>query len=329
VSQEPKPGPLDQFMEWLAGLMDGLGLNGSRLRWKWMRRRQALAEAGVQREVNLRTAKGRHKMCPACRALVPKSASKCPECGESMAGVSVPGPSRLLANLFPGVTAVTSLLMLVNGLWFLLMLMAQMKAGGGGGMFSGIDGPVLYRFGIGASDLTFGAGEWWRLVTPIFVHAGLIHIFFNMYMLMILGPMVEQVFGPERYWLIYLIAGIGGNVLSQGIRSVWTLGASGAIFGLVGALLLHGLVHRSALGEVMKRLLFRLLIYSAVMYILGLPIDHLAHAGGFIGGAICGWLIPGGVLRNRRVAGLWQLAALAGVVLVLYSFYQVAAHLPS
>jgi rhomboid protease GluP len=210
------------------------------------------------------------------------------------------------------------------------MLMAQMKAaGGGGGLFGGIDIRILERFGIGNSYLTFDVGQWWRLITPIFVHAGLIHIFFNMYMLMMLGPMVEQVFGPERYWLIYLVAGIGGNVLSQGARPVTTLGASGAIFGLVGALLLHGLVHRSALGQIMKGLMVRLLIYSVLMVIIGLPIDHLAHLGGFLAGAVCGWLIPGGVLRDRRAAGLWQLAALAGVLLVLYSFYQVAANLPS
>jgi membrane associated rhomboid family serine protease len=118
-------------------------------------------------------------------------------------------------------------------------------------------------------------------------------------------------------------------LLSQGTKHEATLGASGAIFGLVGALLLHGLVHRSALGQIMKGLMVRLLIYSVVMYLLNLPIDHRAHLGGFLAGAVCGWLIPGGVLRDRRAAGLWQLAALAGVLLVLYSFYQVAANLPS
>ena len=76
-------------------------------------------------------------------------------------------------------------------------------------------------------------GEWWRLITPIFLHGGLIHFLFNSYLLIHLGPLVEEIFGTYRYWVIYLCCGIAGSLFSQVPRFVNTVGASGAIMGLL------------------------------------------------------------------------------------------------
>ena len=183
--------------------------------------------------------------------------------------------------------------MLVNGFWFVMMLMAWIKTGGGGSIFgfSGIEGlKLLVRFGAGVSQLTqlpSGAmvgGEWWRLITPVFLHAGLLHFFFNSFLLIQLGPLVEEIFGTARFWVIYLCCGIAGSMASQYIRPglTITVGASGAIMGLIGLLIVYAYRHGgTALGQSMKNLVFRLVIYSLIMS-FAFNIDHLNHIGGFL-----------------------------------------------
>jgi len=315
--------------------MDALGLNGTRLRWKWNQKRMQFGETGLRAEFLLRSTRGKHKMCPGCRELVPRSADKCPECGRALASVSAPGLGRMLSNLLPGATAATSLLLLVNGFWLIMMIMAQVKAGGGGGggfsLFGGFGGELLIRFGSGLShpvllpDGSVTGGEWWRIVTPIFLHAGLLHFFFNSYVLLQLGPIVEEIFSTARYWVIYLCCGIAGSALSQWVRPVNTVGASGAIMGLIGLLLVYGWRHGGALGESLKASMIRFVIYIAVFSLVFPGIDHVNHAGGFACGALLGLVVPTGAYRSRGETLFWQAASLAGVLLVLWAFYNVAA----
>jgi membrane associated rhomboid family serine protease len=339
VAPTDGPGLLDRLVRLLAGAMNALGLNGTRVLWKWNRRAASRAEAGARREVFWRSARGRHKMCPSCRALVARGASRCSECGASLAGVSAPGVGRLLGNLLPGITAATSLIMLVNGFWFVMMIMARIRAGGGGGLLGGFGGEMLVRFGAGlnrAVELSNGdvtGGEWWRLITPVFLHAGLLHFFFNSYLLLHLGPIAEEIYGTVRYWVVYLLSGIAGSVVSQvptypaflrDTEVVISIGASGAIMGLIGLLLVCGLRGKGILGQSMKGLMLRLFFYSVIMSFF-FNIDHFAHAGGFACGALAGLVVPQGQSRGAGAARVWQVLSFAGVLLVLYAFYQVAA----
>jgi len=327
VDEEKRPGLADRAVEWLAGAMDAVGLNGKRMLWRWKRRRERLGEAGLRTEILWRSAKGRHKMCRSCRALVPRGSKACPECGATLSDVAAPGVGRMFTNLFPGITAATSLIMLVNGFWFVMMVMAQIKAGGG---LAGFDLELLIRFGAGRSrpvimpsgEIT--GGEWWRLITPIFLHAGLLHFIFNSFLLIQLGPIVESIYGTQRYWAIYLSCGIGGSMASQLPRSVTTVGASGAILGLIGLLLVHGWRSGSVLGQSMKQLTIRLMLYTLIMSFM-FRIDHFNHIGGFVTGALLALVVPHGESRGRGEQNLWQLLAMAGVALVLFAFYQVAA----
>jgi rhomboid protease GluP len=176
------------------------------------------------------------------------------------------------------------------------------------------------------SDGAVAGGEWWRLVTPIFLHAGILHFFFNSYLLIQLGPLVEELWGTARFWVIYLACGLAGSATSQLPRFVVTVGASGAIMGLMGLLVVHGVRHGSVLGQSMKQLLFRLVAYSLLLsLLLGGRIDHLNHVGGFAAGALLALIVPTGPFRGRAESGLWQSLSLAAVMLVLYAFYQVAA----
>jgi membrane associated rhomboid family serine protease len=335
VSENKETGLIDRIVDLLARAMDALGLNGTRLRWKWNRKRMQLAESGVRTEIFWRSARGKHKMCPGCRALVPRSARNCPECGRGLASVSAPGIGRVLANVLPGATAATSLILLVNGFWFVLMIMAQIKGSVGSGegvsLFGSFDGELLVRFGSGLSvpvalpDGSVTGGEWWRIVTPIFLHAGLLHFFFNSYVILQLGPMVEGIFGTARFWTVYLSCGIAGSMASQLPREVNTIGASGAAMGLIGLLLVYGWRHGGALGESLKASMIRFLIYIAVFSLVFPGIDHFNHAGGFACGALLALVVPTGEYRGRGEAAFWQAASLAGVLVVLWAFYNVAA----
>jgi rhomboid protease GluP len=310
--------------------MDAVGLNGTRLRWKWNQKRSRLGEAGLRGEMMVRSARGRHKMCPSCRALVPRSARKCPECGAELASVGAPGIGRLVSNVLPGATAATSLLLLVNGFWFVLMVMAQIRGGSGGGggsIFGGFDLDLMIRFGSGLSRYVpqFGTGgEWWRLVTPIFLHGGLIHFFFNSYVLLRLGPLVEEIFGTGRFWVVYLLSGLAGNALSQLPRLTNTVGASGAILGLIGLLMVFGWTRGGPMGDRIKRQMIQFAIFIAIFGLVVPGIDNWNHLGGFICGALMGLVTPTGPYRGKAESAFWQIASLAGVLLVVFAFYKVA-----
>jgi len=338
VADEENQGFLDSLVHAAARLLNAVGLNGNRLLWRWRQRRQNAAEAGYRRSILWRGAKAKHKMCNSCRALVPRDERLCPECGASLQSVSTPGVGRAVGNLFPGASSVTSLLLLVNGFWFVIMLLAQIKSGasGGGGLFGGFSSELLVRFGSGLSDpvrLSSGeivGGEWWRLITPIFLHGGLLHFFFNSFILLQLGPVVQETYGAERFWVIYLLCGIVGAMTTfaltpwiTGRPFVNTVGASGAILGLIGLLLVFGLRHGSVLGQVMKRFIGRMVIYMIVLSLF-VNIDHLNHIGGFLCGGALGFLVPARPPSHPAANAAWGLASLAGVLLVLFAFYKVA-----
>lgn len=322
MSDREKSGLLDELVELAARGLDALGLNGARLRWKWNRRHELIAERRARAETFVRSARGKHKMCRSCRALVPKNTRRCPECGTDLGTVSAPGVGRVLSQLLPGAGAVTSLLMLVNGFFFALMLMAQIKSGQGVELLSRFNWEITGRFGSGAGLATLTAGLWWRLITPVFLHGGLIHFGFNSFALLSLGPIVESEYGRERFWVIYLLCGVAGNLLAS-LNNQAVVGASGAIFGLVGLLIVFGSRARTVAGRNLKTFLMRWTIFMFVISLLP-GISFWAHAGGFLMGLLLGWLVPSRELKTARSRRAWGLAATSGVLLVLFAFWQVA-----
>src|SRR5437867_4640327 len=106
---------------------------------------------------------------------------------------------------------------------------------------------TLMAFGV-KSNAEIAKGQWWRFITPIFIHIGLLHLFFNSYALWIVGPQVEKLYGGARFFILYVVTGIAGV-----LGSYWrhpesvSAGASGAIFGLFGALLVFGFKYRNSI----------------------------------------------------------------------------------
>lgn len=132
------------------------------------------------------------------------------------------------------------------------------------------------------------AGEWWRFLTPVFLHANLFHIFVNMYSLYALGPAVERFFEARRMLALYLLSGIGGVILSLAFSPDPSVGASGAIFGLLGALAAFFYLHRAAFGRFGMVQLRQLIFVALLNLMLGLSpgIDNWGHVGGLVTGAL-------------------------------------------
>jgi rhomboid protease GluP len=136
-------------------------------------------------------------------------------------------------------------------------------------------------------------GELWRLITPVLLHStsSLLHIGFNMYALYILGPGMERHFGRTRFLALYLLGGFAGNVLSFLLSPKYSLGASTAIFALIGAEAVFLYVNRELFGQGARRALVNILTVAGINLIIVLSpgIDNWGHLGGLLGGALFAW----------------------------------------
>jgi membrane associated rhomboid family serine protease len=178
------------------------------------------------------------------------------------------------------------------------------------------DPEVLKRFGALPAEVP--RSQWWRLITAMFVHVGPLHLLFNMYALMIFGPAIENRYGRLRFLTLYLAAGFLGSassllLTSGGVRA----GASGGVFGILGAWIAFFIRHRSARGarDQLRSLFFLVGINLFIGVSLGGRIDNFAHLGGLAGGFITGTALELST-RRRRLAEQ-RLIALAGYALVI------------
>ena len=157
---------------------------------------------------------------------------------------------------------------------------------------------LMYILGNGSYDvstlLNFGAlnstlvknGEIYRLLTCSFIHIGLIHLFFNMYALYIIGPQLESFYGKIKFLIIYLFSAIIVSLFSSIFTTGVSAGASGAIFGLFGSLLYFGYHYRVYLGSVIRSQIIPLLLFNFILGFMLKGIDISAHIGGLVGGII-------------------------------------------
>ena len=191
--------------------------------------------------------------------------------------------------------------------------------------WGGIDSRVLIRLGAKYGPLMV-AGQWWRLVTAVFLHAGLLHIVMNLWCLLDLGPAVESLFSTAKFIFFYLVAGVAGFVVSfiWGPYSV-SIGASGAILGLIGVLM-GASWHHGRLGGDMRSQLWRWVFYILIFGFL-FAADNAAHIGGLGAGLLLGYLVPEGEPRTRASENLWNALALLSVLTIAGSFALMAMQL--
>jgi rhomboid protease GluP len=188
---------------------------------------------------------------------------------------------------------------------------------------------MLLGFGVKYNPL-IDQGEIWRMVTPIFLHIGPLHIFFNSYAIWIIGPQVEKLYGSARFTIIYILAGIAGVAGSYWYHpEAPSAGASGAIFGLFGALLVFGFKYRSVIPPMFQRAVGRgVFPVIAINLFIGymIPaIDNSAHVAGLVSGALLAAIIPF-KKPGSSTSNLFRIIQTILVVVVLLSFYEVAVH---
>jgi rhomboid protease GluP len=188
---------------------------------------------------------------------------------------------------------------------------------------------TLMAFGVKSNDL-INQGQYWRFVTPIFIHIGLLHIGFNNYALWIVGPQVEKVYGGARFVLLYVLTGVAGVLGSYLYRpDGLSAGASGAIFGLFGVLLVFGIRHRESVPPSFRRAfgtaLLPVIVINLVIGFIIPMIDVSAHIGGLLAGMALAAVIPF-QRPGTRTPAVFTAIQIALIGVVLASFYEVAVH---
>ncbi len=270
----------------------------------------------------------RPKICPACGALVGISATRCHECGASMR-FSLAALSKKFSGLFgEQETPVTSAMLVANILMLGVSLVLTMQAGEAGGLHTlfGMSSEASYRLGASHPYGIFVKHEWWRLVTAMFLHGGLIHIGFNMMNLMQIGPALEELYGSARYLFLYVVTGALG-FLASALTGHFSIGASGALLGLIGAMLA---VTTKRGGSFMRELRSRLITSVAILFVIGfmgfLGMDNAAHIGGFAVGFGLGKIfVDRQPMNSREKQRAYALGWIAGLVVVA-SFVMMLLH---
>ena len=162
-------------------------------------------------------------------------------------------------------------------------------------------------------------GRWWTLLTAIYLHGGVLHILFNVLWIRQLGPEVEKLYGPARLVVIFTVSGAAGFVVSNSIGVPFTIGASGAIFGLLGAIVAFGRKRGGVFGQMVLRQYGQ---WALVLFVLGffMPgVNNWAHAGGFAGGFASGLLLS--LAEHRTETVLDKLLAAAALSLTVAGFF--------
>ena len=277
----------------------------------------------------------RPRICPACGSLVGINTSRCHECGTNL-NFSMAALSKQLSGLIGTEAPVTTVMLIANIFMFGVTLIMTMQAGGAGGfsILSRMDGIAAYRLGDSLPWVFLSYfHQYWRLVTAMFLHGGLIHIGFNMMSLFQLGPAVEELYGSARYLFIYVVTGAFGFVCSS-LTDHQSLGASGALLGMVGVLLAVTSKRGGAyMRQIRSQLVASTVMLFAIGFIPGIAIDNWAHGGGLAAGFALGKIFvdrqPLNVNEKRLAAALGWLAGITVIVCFALMILHFRDPLPS
>jgi rhomboid protease GluP len=296
---------------------------------------------------------GRPSICRNCGALIGAGETACHVCGAPLQPVvqAIPLRERYAMGFARAILArpyIFTIVFLVAN-FFVFLLMWQASDMSSTALWGAFDPAVLLSFGAKTNYAIHFDHEWWRFVTPVFIHVNLPHLLINMYSLWVLGPWVEKLYGSAKFVVFWIVTGVAGVVASYltvipgsrpGLLGSFLIksadepsaGASGALFGLVGVLFVFGLKYRRELPEGFKRafgtgLLPVILLNLAIGFLGRGIIDNAAHMGGLFSGAalaaVFSYKRPG---QSARVTIAWRIVQIAALLLVLVSFFFVFKH---
>ena len=263
-------------------------------------------------------------VCPNCGKLIAVTEAECPFCGAWRPGLY--GWAPALQGLFGRRLNLVSIIITTCIATYVVALLLEPEAiTQPRGMLSLLSPGTraLYQLGM-TGGIAWQLGWWWTVLTAIYLHGGVLHIVFNVMWIRDLGPLVGDIYGPVRAFLIFEIGGVAGFILSNTMTSVPTIGASGSIFGLLAALIAYG---RRRGGTTMTADLWK---WAVVLFVLGfmMPgVNNWAHAGGFGGGWVAAYAMKGIDEQRESVTVLLAALALIGVTAIgfLLSFTKVTS----
>lgn len=294
-------------------------------------------------------------MCRSCGSIVGGGQQQCAVCGMSVSSSPAAAQPRTAADgetirfaraVLDRPYKFTIILLVANLFVFLLM---WQTSGIPLSVLAPLPNEVLIPFGAKLNSLIQIRHEWWRFVTPMFLHLNVLHLLVNMYSLWIVGPYVEKLYGSAKFVFFWVFTGVAGVVASYlTVRPGMSVGpiarfifkttddpsagASGALFGLVGVLFVFGIKFRHELPEGFKRafgtgLLPMITLNLFIGYVGRGFIDNAAHLGGMLSGAMLALVVdyrrPG---ERSGIAVTWRVLQVAAIVLVAVSFLEIVRH---
>jgi membrane associated rhomboid family serine protease len=269
-----------------------------------------------KREAHIRCVRCNRPICPDC--MIPAAVGfQCPECVRGGNKTQRVARTAFGGRVAPNKTLVTYTLIGINVVMFLI----QQSAGSFTGRFSLVPGGDATFHGLPVRILGVATGEYYRLVTSMFLHAGVAHILFNMWALFVIGMQLEPMLGRVRFVVLYFLSGLGGSALVYLLTDPWsqTLGASGAIFGLFGALFVVGRRLRFDIRPIGFLIGINLLLTFTIS-----GISWQGHIGGLAAGAALAgaWAYPP---RKYRTAAQLSSSVAMAVIIALIVFARTQA----
>src|SRR5438094_720689 len=265
-------------------------------------------------------------LCPSCGRLTNADAPVCLVCGRRNPGMwGFGGP---LARLFRSWNFANAVTAACIGLYVVSLVFDPRGALAPRGPFEIFSptGRALEALGMTGS-VAWLEGRWWTLFTATYLHGGVLHILFNVLWIRQLGPAVEELYGRSRLVIIFIVSGALGFFVSTAVGTLLTIGASAAIFGLLGAMVAYGKKRGGTFGTMVLR---EYGLWAVMLFAFGLMpgsrIDNWAHGGGFIGGFIAGLVLSFSERRDESMLerslafGLIALTVLGFGLAVLTAF---------
>jgi rhomboid protease GluP len=256
-------------------------------------------------------------LCPRCGRLTHPEATECLVCGLKRPGrwQWASGFGRMIRK--GGFTrAVTVACIALYVLSLIIDPASALRPHGPFDLFSP-SGRALDWLGM-TGGYAWAQGRWWTLLTAIYLHGSVLHILFNVLWIRQLGPAVEDLYGSARLVVIFTVSGLAGFAVSSVVSPYPTVGASGAIFGLLGAMVAYGRRRGGAFGAMVLREYGQ---WALVLFILGFfmsGVNNLAHAGGFVGGFAAGLVLS--FSDHREESLVERSVAIALIVLTAVAF---------
>lgn len=257
-------------------------------------------------------------LCPNCGQLISVNAERCIHCGRRNPGLW--GLTPLLRQFLRGgvgfAAVITAMCVTLYAIGLLLDPAAVMRPQG----FLNLLSPSmksLYNLGM-TGTYALQQGRWWTLITAIYLHGGVLHIFFNLLWVRQIAPTVQELFGTARLIVIFTLSGVLGFVVSSIFGVPFTIGASGSIFGLLGAMIYYGRSRGGSFGMAIYRQIGQ---WALVLFVLGFVmagVNNWAHAGGFASGYLSAMVL--GYAEKRAENFTHQILALGAVALTLVAF---------